>query len=193
MKALLLCGGLVALTVTGCGDSRGPYGSTGEQRRDIVKAEHLYQKAVAEIADRDLVEAEALLRETLTYDLYHGPAHNNLGVILLGQAKLYDAAEEFEWARKLLPGNPEPRSNLAIALERGGRHSDALEAAQSALDVRPGHLGAIKTVAWITINEGHGDQTTISHLDAIVARAEQPEWRDWAFAHRLRLAEKLAP
>lgn len=182
---------LMTLALAGCGTSRGPYTSTGEQRRDIAKAEQLYQKAVAEIADHQLDDAEKLLRETLTYDLYHGPAHNNLGVILLGQSKLYDAAEEFEWSRKLLPGHPEPRVNLAITLERGGRHSDALEAAQSALEVRPGHLGALKTIAWITINQGQGDQSTIAHLDAIVARADQPDWQDWARQERIRLAAKL--
>jgi tetratricopeptide (TPR) repeat protein len=193
MIRLLTVACLATLALASCGANRGPYGSTGEQRRDIAKAARLYQEAVAEIADHDLVKAERLLRQSLAADLFHGPAHNNLGVILLGQEHLYDAAEEFEWARKLLPGHPEPRVNLAIALERGGRHADALEAAQSALEVRPGHLGAIKVVATIAVNEGHADQTTVQQLDAIVARSDEPEWRDWAREERLRLISRLQP
>lgn len=193
MRSALLLTGLLAITLTACGKARGPYTSTAEQRRDIAAAERIYQHAVQEIADRDFASAETLLREALTQDLYHGPAHNNLGVILLQQGKLYDAAEEFEWSRKLMPGHPEPRVNLAITLERGGRHQDALEAAQSALDVRPGHLGALKAVAWISIQEGQGDQSTLDHLDAIIARAEEPTWQSWARQERIRLAAKLSP
>jgi tetratricopeptide (TPR) repeat protein len=196
MKILITCISFIVLGLfglSGCGSSRGPYESTAELRRDIVRAERLYQQAVEKIGKQLLPEAEKLLRGVLTYDLYHGPAHNNLGVILLGQGRLYDAAEEFEWARKLLPGHPEPRANLAIAFERGGRHADALEAAQSALEVRPGHLGAIKTIAWITVNEGQANQAVSDQLSAIVARANEPEWREWAQQQRLRIEAKFNP
>jgi predicted Zn-dependent protease len=108
-------------------------------------------------------------------------------VLLLGEGRLYDAAEEFEWARKLLPGHPEPRVNLAITLERGGKHGDAIEAARTALEIRPGHLGAIQTLAWIQIREGLQDKSTAEYLDTIVARAEDPTWREWAGTQRLRL------
>ena len=33
----------------------------------------------------DPAKAESLLREALGYDLYHGAAHNNLGVLLLNE------------------------------------------------------------------------------------------------------------
>ncbi|MEK7415628.1 MAG: tetratricopeptide repeat protein [Planctomycetota bacterium] len=170
--------------------TRGPYSAQASDLRDIRKAEEIYQQAVAAIADSPET-AKALLREALGFDLYHGAAHNNLGVLLLGENKLYDAAEEFEWARKLMPGHPEPRVNLAITLERGGKHTDAMDAAKTALEVQPGHLGAIKTLAYIQIREGVEDKTTKGYLDTIVARSDDTIWTDWATRQSLRLESKL--
>lgn len=178
---------LLALALAGCGE-RGPYQTDGQQQRDIQKAERVYRQALAEVEAEDWAGAEARLRETLTLDLYHGPAHNNLGVLLLKQGRLYDAAEEFEWARKILPGHPEPRLNLALTLEDGGRHQEALQAALGALEVRPGYLGAIQAIAWIQVTEGLTDETTPGHLDQLIARTDDPLWRDWAHGARLRLA-----
>ena len=184
-SALLIC----ALALSSCGSqARGPYGTTGEQQRDIARAEESYRESLAEDDDEN---RERLLRATLGFDLYHGQAHNNLGVLLLQQGRLYDAAEEFEWARKLLPGHPEPRANLALTLERGGKHADAVEAALSAIEVRPGHLGAIKLIAMVSIDEGLVDPLIDEHLDAIATRAPEPEWREWAVEQRLRRESSL--
>ena len=185
---------LAALMAVGCGDARGPYRTDGSTTRDVAKAEEHYQAALAALAATppDDQSAEALLRETLGYDLYHGAAHNNLGVLLLKQDRLYDAAEEFEWARKLLPGHPEPRVNLAIALERGGKHIEALEAARTALEVRPGNLAAIKTIAVIQLREALTDENTPAHLDAIITRSNDPVWRAWAERERLKLETAAA-
>lgn len=172
-----------------CSDARGPYNSQAVEHRDIRKAEDLYQQAVAAMA-KDQEKATSLLREALGFDLYHGPAHNNLGVILLGEGKLYEAAEEFEWARKLMPGHPQPRVNLAITLERGGKHVEAIDAAKAALEIRPGHLAAIQTLAFIQIREGLEDAATKAHLETIIARSDDPVWREWATRQRLKLDAK---
>ena len=49
-----------------------------------------------------------------------------IGVIYLDRGEHYEAASELEWARKLLPGHPDPRVNLALLYERAGRTPDAL-------------------------------------------------------------------
>ncbi len=175
---------LLALSACG-GTARGPYNPDASGERDPRAADERYRAAMAVIAD-DASEGEKLLRETLGLDLYHGGAHNNLGVLLLKQGKLYDAAEEFEWARKLLPGNPEPRCNLAIVLDRGGKPSEALDAARTALEIAPGHLGALQTLALIQVREGMTDEHTPAYLDALVMRGDE-RWRTWAEAQRLRL------
>lgn len=182
---------ITALVMVGCGPARGPYAQDAGQPRDIVRAEAAYQQAVACVGT-DAEDAEKLLREALGHDLYHGPAHNNLGVLLLRRDRLYEAAEEFEWARKLLPDHPEPRLNLAITLERGGRFADALEAARAALEVRPGHLPSIQEIALIQVREGFCDDQTGGRLDTIVARTTDPSWRDWARRQRLTLDGRTA-
>lgn len=179
---------LGVILLAGCGSARGPYSDDGSKHRDIAKAESIYQQALA-VIDDDAAAAEQLLREAMGFDLYHGPAHNNLGVLLLKQGRLYDAAEEFEWARKLLPGFPEPRVNLAIALERGGKHADAIDAARTALEVRPGHLIALQTLTYIQVNQQMTDDKTLANLDSIVARSIDPLWRSWAELHRDRLQQ----
>lgn len=177
---------LIVLVTAGCGSARGPYADNGSAQRDIARAETIYQQALTFI-DSNAKEAEKLLREAMGFDLYHGAAHNNLGVLLLKQGRLYDAAEEFEWARKLLPGHPEPRVNLAIALDRGGKHADALDAARTALEVRPGNLAAIQALVWIQVNQRLTDERTGGHLDQIIARTVDPVWRSWAERERDRL------
>ncbi len=192
MMKFLLVSIIAVVLLAGCGGARGPYSSTGEQVRDIQQAADRYQRAVA-IIDDDVKAAEALLREALGFDLYHGAAHNNLGVLLLEQGRLYDAAEEFEWARKLLPGHPEPRVNLAIALHRGGKVMDALAAARTALEVRPGDLPAMQTLAWIQVREGLANVETLADLDTIMLRSGDPRWTNWAKRHRSLLEAKVHP
>jgi tetratricopeptide (TPR) repeat protein len=179
---------ITAILFSGCGSARGPYSDNGSKHRDIARAEQTYQEAL-KVIDSDVKMAEQLLREAMGYDLYHGPAHNNLGVLLLKQGRLYDAAEEFEWARKLLPGHPEPRVNLAITLARGGKHADAIDAARTALEVRPGNLPAIQALTWIQVDQALTDERTLAQLDVIVTRTVDPLWRSWAEKQRDRLRQ----
>ena len=74
----------------------------------------------------------------------NGPARNNLGVLLLKQGRLYDAASEFEWARKLMPGHPDPRLNLGLTLEQAGRLDGTLDLYATALEVHPDHVPRCK-------------------------------------------------
>lgn len=181
----------LAVVLAGCGSSaRGPYATSGAAQRDIPKAQERYDQALR-VIDGDPVEAEQLLRQALGFDLYHGQAHNNLGVLLLKQGLLYDAAEEFEWARKLLPGQPEPRVNLALALHQGGKAQDAIAAARTALEVKPGNLPAVQTLAWIQVREHLTDETTKEHLAVIAQRGTAP-WRTWAQRQQERMTATVA-
>jgi Flp pilus assembly protein TadD len=94
---------LLLAAVAGCNSSprSGPYASSSEASRDPNKAQQLTLEAT-ELMDSDPAKAEALLRKALSVDLWHGPAHNDLGVIHLQRGELYEAANEFEWARKLM-------------------------------------------------------------------------------------------
>ena len=191
MKAILggLLFGLVVL-ITSCASSHGtsPYESATTEKRDTSAAEQLNREA-AELLTSDPTEAESLLRKALASDLFFGPAHNNLGVLHLGRGELYEAASEFEWARKLLPGNPDPRINLAITLERAGRNGDALAAYKAALEVQPGSVIAMQGAAVIAVREGKNEAALAGWLKEIAMSGENERWREWAqknVAHEAR-------
>lgn len=86
----------ILVLTTGCATRTGSlYQTSREIYRDPLKAQELTREA-AVIIQSDPDQSEKLLREALTADLYHGPAHNNLGVLYLKQGELYEAAHEFE-------------------------------------------------------------------------------------------------
>ncbi|MCC6678650.1 MAG: tetratricopeptide repeat protein [Phycisphaerales bacterium] len=181
---------MAILAGVGCGVSAGtsragPYSPVSEGDRDEAKAARLTKQA-AELIDTKPDEAEKLLREALNADLYHGPAHNNLGVVYLAQGKLYEAAGEFEWARKVMPGHPDPRMNLAFTLELAGRTDDAISTYASALEVYPDHLPTMQALARLQLRAGKTDERTRHFLDEIVMRGESPEWQEWARAQLAR-------
>jgi len=130
--------------------------------------------------DSDPARAEALLCEALAADLWFGPAHNNLGVAALKRGDLYEAANEFEWARKLMPGHPDPRINLAMTLEQAGRIDEALATYQTALETYPNHLPTIQGIARLQVRHGRIDERTPRYLSEISMRGVSNEWREWA-------------
>jgi len=170
---------LVSLAASCASPEVGPYQAPEETARDTARAEALTREA-ADLLATEPEEAETLLRDALTADLFHGPAHNNLGVLFLGRGELYEAAHEFEWARKLLPGHPDPRVNLALVLETAGKVDDALAAYDAALEVYPGYLPAIMGAASLTLRTGREDERLEEWLGEIAMRAEDERWREWA-------------
>jgi Tfp pilus assembly protein PilF len=152
----------------------------GTVARDSIKAEALTRRA-SELLDKGRSdEAERLLREALAADLFHGPAHNNLGVVLLQKGELYEAAGEFEWARKLMPGHPDPRFNLALTLERAGRVDDSLAMYGSALEVHSEFVPAMQAIARLSLRRGRGGEHVDAFLETIALRGDSESWRAWA-------------
>ncbi len=176
---LLMLGGCTA-------SSRKSYSPLREQNRNPLEAQRLTALAM-EVIDKKPARAEELLQEALTADLYHGPAHNNLGVLYLSQNLLYEAAGEFEWASKLMPGHPDPRINLALVLEKAGRTDQALATYATALEVYPGHIQTIQALARLQVRSSATDSSTAALLDEIALRGETQQWRSWAQKQRIRM------
>ena len=177
--------------IGGCATQRtaSPYSGQSAGARDSSRAEALNQEA-ADMIEKDPVGAERLLREALAADLYHGAAHNNLGTILLQQGKLYEAAAEFEWARKLLPGHPDPRHNLALTFELAGRYDDALASYAAALDVYPEHLPTIQAMVRLQVRASRANERTAAMLETVAMRGETKEWREWARMEQTKQANR---
>lgn len=176
----LLCVCAAAPLILGAcaGTGGGQRVRSNRYERDPALARQLHAEATR-IAEDQPERAEELLRESIRADLYHGPAHNNLGILLLQQGQLYEAAEEFEWARKLMPGHPDPRVNLAITLQKAGMHERALEAYTAALEVYPSYLPALQGIARLQVESGRTDESTIAALHEIGLRGDE-QWRAWA-------------
>lgn len=180
---IILC---VSACLAGCASKpTGPYAPAGEASRNPEKAEQLNQRA-ADLMDTDPEKAEKLLREALTCDLFNGAAHNNLGIILMERGLLFEAAGEFEWARKLLPGHPDPRMNLAYTLELAGRTDEAISTFRTALEVYPDHLPTMQALSRLQVRSGKQDAETPRMLKEVAMRGETPEWRDWARLQMVR-------
>ena len=170
---------LLGLAACRSNASAGPYNPPREAARNPVNAERLNREA-ADLIVNDPARAEVMLREALGHDLFFGPAHNNLGVVYLGAGKLYEAASEFEWAKKLLPDSPDPRVNLALCLERAGRVDAAIESYEAALAVLPDYLPAVQGLACLTLKSGRADERLGRWLDDIAMRCDETRWREWA-------------
>ena len=137
--------------------------------------------------DSDPARAEELLHSALKADPFDGPAHNDLGVLYLRQARLYEAATEFEAARKLMPGSPDPRLNLGLTFERAGLYERALTAYDSALETWPTHIRTTEAIARLTLRTGRTSERLPAMLEAIALRGETADWRSWAKEQMSRL------
>ena len=177
---------VLVLALVGCkAAGTGPYEPGNEAKRDSVRAQELSARA-ADLIATDVLEAERLLREALGADLFFGPAHNNLGVVYLKQKKLYEAAGEFEWARKLMPGHPDPRMNLALTLEQAGQTDEAIATYRTALEVWPGHIATVQALAMLHVVGGRQAPELAGWLNEIAMRGETERWRKWAGGERAR-------
>jgi len=174
------------LVAAGCrATATGPYTPPAATARNSIEAQRLTALA-GDVVEGDPARAEELLREALTADLYHGPAHNNLGVLYLKDGKLYEAAHEFEWARKLMPGHTDPRVNLAITLERAGKIGDAMDAYRAALEVEPECVPAMQGAAMLAVRSGQKDPSIEHWLAEISQRGDTDAWRGWALVQRAK-------
>ncbi|UYV13680.1 MAG: tetratricopeptide repeat protein [Phycisphaera sp.] len=178
--ALLLALCIAAALPLGCrSSSPSPYVNQPPIRRDTDRAQKLAAEAV-DLMEKDSQQAEKLLRDALAADLYHGPSHNNLGVLLLERGDLYEAANEFEWARRLMPGHPDPRMNLALTLEKAGRVDEALAQYRRALEVHPGHRPTVQALTRLEVRAGQADDQTFARLNTLRLEGEDDAWRSWA-------------
>lgn len=173
----LWCGLVLAFCVSGCARSHGPYSPRAAGARDSIRAQKLTQEAGEQ---SDPVKAERLLREALSADIFHGPAHNNLGVIFLKRGELFEAAQEFQWAKKTMPGHPDPRMNLALTLEKAGKTDEALTAYASALEVYKDHMPTVQAMTRLRVRTGKSDESVKPMLEQIALQGETEQWRDWA-------------
>ncbi len=177
---------LAAAILPGCGpwSMQGDEGNyrtvTAQPGRNTAAARRQNQEGLARLAADDLEGAEKAFARALTADVEFGPAHNNLGKIHYRRGDWYQAAWEFEFARKLLPDNPEPCNNLGLVREVQGRLDMAVDHYRQAVDLAPDNIHYAANLARAL--HKRGDRTGELHglLRQIIEQDDRPAWRAWA-------------
>lgn len=182
----LIASWLIAAMVIGCATTPGPTAGLSTVPPDQIDLDALIDEAI-EHASSDPARAARLLGEVLSISPFHGPSHNNLGVVHLTEGDLHLAARSFNEARRLMPGHPDPRYNLGVVYSRAGRHNEALRMYDAALDLQPHHPPSLAGRASIRLQLDPGDAETIDALRRVAARPIDPVWQDWALTHLAQL------
>ena len=148
--------------------------------RDGDSAARQNARAVDLIEQRKYDEAERLLKRALTADITHGPAHNNLGKVYFQRGQYYLAAWEFQYAVKLMPGQPEPRNNLGLVFEQVGKFDEAIGWYGKATELAPDNPLLIGNLARARVRRGDRDEDVRAVLARLVATDTRPQWVAWA-------------
>jgi Flp pilus assembly protein TadD len=163
-----------------------PYQTLGkEPRRDSDLARQRTAQAVAMIEKNEWSQAEIILKQALDADVTFGPAHNNLGNVYLHENNLYLAAWEFQYAAKLMPFQPEPKSNLGLVFEAAGKLDEAVDCYEQAVKIEPDNPQFVGNDARARVRRGDKDVKTRDMLAKVVSVDTRPDWVEWA---RERLA-----
>jgi Tfp pilus assembly protein PilF len=189
IRIITVCVCTSMMLVAGCTREKRDGRASDVSLSDPRRAERLHQQAIA-IMSNDPTGAERLFREAIDADIFHGPAHNNLGTLLLARGELYEAATNFEAARKLMPGHPDPRLNLALTYEKAARYDDAIEMYNAALEVSPGHTPTVEALTRLEVTTSRANAQTSSRLRTIALEGSTKEWREWAARELLRQRDR---
>ena len=148
--------------------------------RDTQLARQLTAEAAEALHANDPSRAEQLLRDALTADVMHGPAHNNLGQLYYQQQRYYEAAWEFQYAIRLMPHQPIPRNNLGMVFEATGQLDQAAEQYELAVAEEPDNPELLGNLARARVRRGDTGPEMRELLQQVVLRDTRPEWREWA-------------
>ena len=171
--------GLLA-SLFGCQRSLVTRNDVGVLRRDSIAAQHLNEQALGYIEQGKFDEAEQTLRGALQADPFYGPAHSNLGVVLVQRGAFYEGAWQLRSAARLMPRASQPRANLGLLFALVGRYGDAEEELRAALKVAPEDIEIVGHLARIHTRQGLQTDETVAWLEAITLRDDNETWRRWA-------------
>jgi Flp pilus assembly protein TadD len=174
----------ICLLATACRSTSTAEGNyktvSANPQRNTALAQREYAKAMALAKQDQPDKAIEHLKRALKADIMFGLAHNNLGKLYYQQKRYYEAAWEFEYAAKLMPHRPEPRSNLGMVFEAVGRTSKAVDHYAKAMELEPDNAYYIGNLARARLRRGDRDATTRDLLQALVLKDTRPTWITWA-------------
>ena len=116
----------------------------------------------------------------------YGKAHNNLGVVLMRDGRLDQAAAEFRIALEIDSRSVESMVNLALVQKSNGHADDARDLLQRAVAIDPRHPGSHYNLAVVADDAGDVG-TAVEHYRAFL-RLGAISHADLAARVRARLA-----
>lgn len=148
--------------------------------QDVEAAREANGEGLTFVETGDYESAERAFRRACQADISYAAAHNNLGLALLTQGRIHEAAVELTYATRLAPDAVEPVINLGKVFERVGWLEAAEKQYQRALETDPGNMHAAYPLAYIWTRT-RGEPEKIDRLLRLVAQsAEETDWRNWA-------------
>lgn len=181
------------LAASGCSDwhaqdSRDRYRTVRTPpMRDTAAARQANDQGLEHLNAGRLDEAAEAFKQALNADVDFGPAHNNLGKVYYKQKKWYEAAWEFELAKKLLPTNAAAPNNLGLVLEQAQRFDEAVEEYRLAVKFAPDNVAYKGNLARVLIRRGDRGEEVRLLLEQVACRATDPNWTRWARRQLARL------
>lgn len=184
LLAMCLCGMAILVSI-GCSrlssGTKSAYSTVPQEpQQKADRAKELNAEGLAALERNQLDEAEQLFSDALAADVNYGPAHNNLGQVLLARKQLYTAAWEFEFASKLMPERSEAITNLGLVYETAGQLDNAALHFESAYALAPGQADTIGNLSRVLIKL-EGDPARIHWLlNELILHDTRREWVNWA-------------
>jgi hypothetical protein len=105
-------------------------------------------------------------------DPQYAEALSNLGMALIAQGRLTEAAKNLQKAARLVPNSAELRNNLGVLFNRQGRSEEAVAASEEAIAMRPDYVEAHNNLGTALMELGRLPQASAAFQRAIVIDPE---------------------
>ncbi len=144
--------------------------------QDTAGARRHYQRGLDLLREKKIDQAGEQFKLAVEADIMFGPAHNNLGKVYYMQNDFHAAAWEFEYARELLPRNPEPLSNIGLCYEQDGQFDRAVEYYRQAVALAPDEIQFRALLVRALLKRGDRTEEVRNLLEDILREDTRPEW-----------------
>jgi SAM-dependent methyltransferase/Tfp pilus assembly protein PilF len=142
-----------------------------------------FERALAAHREGRLEEAERLYGDALTAAPNHGPATNNLGILLATGGRPAEAVTMFQRATAIDPASADAWANLAQACESSGRTDEALAAWRRAAALLPRAMEPALAAGLLCLRLGRMDEGTTLMREAARREPGRPESRATLLEH----------
>jgi len=178
----LLAGGLIALQ--GCASD----GANSSKKSNVTVITLPNQAEQIAAAQKFALQAQKTKDPATAIELYSRAvgqypdlpaAWNNMGVLLLGEGRLMEAAEAFGSAAERTPNDPRPYFNLGLTWDKAGYLDTALEHYSNALGMDERYLPALRGAIKAETRLGSSSPILVERIQTALFIEQDPQWREY--------------